>query len=610
MNRSRRILIVDDEARNRSLLEGMLHAFGYETISASSGLEALNNLDSTIDLVLLDMLMPEMDGFGVLHRIRENHDFADLPVIVVTALDSRNDRIRAIEHGANDFISKPIDRIELTIRIAAQMRIRDAQDALRLSERKYRTLVETARDVIWTLNMNLEYTFVSPSIIPELGYSPEELIGTCALDLMTPQSREEAVKGLHYELMSEASGPRNNFTSRTREIEILHKDGSINCREVTMTILRDGLARPMGILGISRDITDRKRMEDELREGRDDLELKVKERTAALKTMNEELLREIAERKRIEQEISEREEMLRGILTASPVGIGLTINRRMRWVNQAWSNIFGFDGEHDWLDQPTRILYPSEEVYKEARNRVYERLQKSATGEAETVMKRKDGSLFYASLRVCKANQSDPTRGTISAISDISSQKRAEEARRKSERTLRSLVDGNPESLLMIDTEGSVLDANEEAARRFATTVKELIGSSIYHHLPPDVAEERKEHVQEVIRTGNPVRFEETCFGRTIDNYFQPILDEQGTVVSLAVLGIDITNQRKAAEVQRRLATAIEQSPNVVMIKDAVGCIQYVNPAFERISGHSRDEVIGKAPHFLETEEGDQNEYK
>ena len=93
------------------------------------------------------------------------------------------------------------------------MRIREAQDALRQSERKYRTLVETARDVIWTLNMNLEYTFMSPSITPELGYSPEELIGTCALDLMTPQSREEAVRGLHDELMLEASVPGDNFTS-------------------------------------------------------------------------------------------------------------------------------------------------------------------------------------------------------------------------------------------------------------------------------------------------------------------------------------------------------------------------------------------------------------
>ena len=196
------------------------------------------------------------------------------------------------------------------------------------------------------------------------------------------------------------------------------------------------------------------------------------------------------------------------------------------------------------------------------------------------------------------------------SITDITDRKKSEEALRQSEQTLRALVNGNPGSLFMIDTEGIILAANEEVARRFGTTVSELIGSSMYGLLPPDVAEERKEHVQEAIRTGNSVRFESARFGRTIDNHIQPIVDQQGSVVSLAILGIDITNLRKAEEVQRRLAIAIEQSAEAVIITDAEAVIQYVNPATEQITGFKRSEMIGNNPRIFKSGEHDRAFYE
>ena len=222
---------------------------------------------------------------------------------------------------------------------------------------------------------------------------------------------------------------------------------------------------------------------------------------------------------------------------------------------------------------------------------------------------RKDGTAGVAEMRLEETDW-EGRPAYLAMLRDITDRRRAEEALRRTERTLRSLMDGNPESFIMIDTGGIVLDANKEVARRLGTTVSELIGSPLYDFLPSDVVEERKEHVQEAICTGKPVRFQDICLGRTIDNYVQPIFDEHGTVVNLALLGMDITDMRKAEEVRRRLATAIEQSPNVVMIKDALGCIQYVNPAFEQISGYSREEVIGKVPRFLETEAEDPRVYE
>src|SRR5208337_1037050 len=131
MVRRKRILIVDDEEPNRDLLHAILESFGYESETAVNGTDAIAKLDSEIDLVLLDVLMPEMDGFAVVRQIRASPDRSDLPVIMVTVLDSKSDRIRAVEAGANDFVSKPIDMLELKVRIASLLQMKEAQDAIK-----------------------------------------------------------------------------------------------------------------------------------------------------------------------------------------------------------------------------------------------------------------------------------------------------------------------------------------------------------------------------------------------------------------------------------------------------------------------------------------------
>ena len=131
MSRQHRILVVDDVAQNRLLLGGMVKSIGYEVDTASHGLEVLAKLADGIDLVLLDVMMPGLDGFEVVRRIRSNATFHDLPVIMVTALDSREDRVRSVEAGASDFIAKPVDRSELRVRIDLQLQLKDARDEIR-----------------------------------------------------------------------------------------------------------------------------------------------------------------------------------------------------------------------------------------------------------------------------------------------------------------------------------------------------------------------------------------------------------------------------------------------------------------------------------------------
>jgi PleD family two-component response regulator len=113
-----RILIVDDERFNRQLLEVMLAPEGYLLATASSGEEALKMVaEQPPDLILLDVMMPGMDGYQVAARIKGNVASRDIPVILLTALDDRSSRIHGLRVGAEDFLTKPVNHIELTIRV-------------------------------------------------------------------------------------------------------------------------------------------------------------------------------------------------------------------------------------------------------------------------------------------------------------------------------------------------------------------------------------------------------------------------------------------------------------------------------------------------------------
>ena len=146
-NARKRILIVDDEDRNCQLLAAMVESFGHEWAVARNGLEALAMLRLDVDLVLLDVMMPGMDGFHVAQRIRQDPHGVYVPIIMVTALTSKEDRLRAVEAGANDFIAKPFDRTELRVRTTSLLAMKEAQDALRRHKRELEVLVEqrTAR---------------------------------------------------------------------------------------------------------------------------------------------------------------------------------------------------------------------------------------------------------------------------------------------------------------------------------------------------------------------------------------------------------------------------------------------------------------------------------
>ncbi|MFC1821108.1 response regulator [Thermodesulfobacteriota bacterium] len=132
-----KILIVDDEDMNIKLITAMLSGDNYELTSALSGEEALSKVaEGTPDLILLDVMMPGMSGLEVCQKLKQDEERKIIPVIIVTALRDKENRVQSMEKGADDFLSKPVDKVELRVRVKSLLRIKTYHDSLRESNRE------------------------------------------------------------------------------------------------------------------------------------------------------------------------------------------------------------------------------------------------------------------------------------------------------------------------------------------------------------------------------------------------------------------------------------------------------------------------------------------
>jgi len=161
-----KILVVDDEERDLRLMEAMLTPLGYEVILARDGNEVLEKVREILpDVILLDIRMPGMGGYEVAKRLKDNEETKTIPIVMVTVLGKLEDRVKALELGADDFLSKPVERTELRARVQSLLKVkayydhmRDYQKELKAEvERRTEQLKQTSVDTIYRLSRAAEY---------------------------------------------------------------------------------------------------------------------------------------------------------------------------------------------------------------------------------------------------------------------------------------------------------------------------------------------------------------------------------------------------------------------------------------------------------------------
>ena len=187
MNKSARILVVDDTPMNVKLLADVLRYEGYQVVTAAGGKEGLAKVDSEKpDLVLLDVMMPDLDGYAVCRAIRANPETAILPVVMVTALNPADERVKGLEAGADDFLSKPVNEPELLARVRSLLRIKEFHDQVQAQARELaewnRTLEQRVAEGVHQIEqVGRLKRFLSPQIADlivsgNLGNTTEDLL--------------------------------------------------------------------------------------------------------------------------------------------------------------------------------------------------------------------------------------------------------------------------------------------------------------------------------------------------------------------------------------------------------------------------------------------------
>ena len=570
-------------------------------------------------------------------------------------------------------------------RESLKMRIRNEDLISYLAERetRYRTLFDSSADAIFIMKGE-HFIECNPATLKIFGCSRKQIIGRTPFDFSPAQqtdgrdSREKAL-----ELIDSALRGDNRFF----EWEHSRLDGRVFDAEVGLS--RFEVAGEEFLLATVRDISRRKN---------------------ALAALHE----------------SER--LLASILSASPVGIMQTRDRKIKWANRAWEEMFGYGDPGEYVDRPTNIILASEKYYEDVRKTLYERSGGGAPSEMDAELKKRGGGVFQGRIRMNLLDQEAPTRGTICTVTDITERKLIENSLRESEEKYRLLVEKALEGIIVAQ-DGLLKFANRAGAEIVGYEIEELISKPFTDFLHPDdrsmVVERHKRRLAgeqiesrytfRVVPKDGAVRWveidsgvvswegrpaalffmtditnrkqmeeklleSEAWYRSLVEDSFDGIFVQHGLKIIFAnsrlyeMLGYspgelegvehwrvyhpdyhelthgralarmrgeavtpqykvllqrkdgsifsaeifaravqvrgepgvqvwvrDISQRKKSEEVQRRLATAVEQAAEAIVITDAEGKINYVNPAFERITQYSQSEAVGKNPRILKS---------
>jgi len=438
-----------------------------------------------------------------------------------------------------------------------------ATEEVRKSEARFRALFEQANDAIFMHTLDGEILSVNEQACQMLGYDYDQVV-KMRIPALHPEQELAACKQAIQDAVEKGSA---RFESK-----FMKADGTLVDVEISARVID----REHGIVqGIARDVTARKQSEEALRRSEARLRTVVRSSKDAMIAIGRD-----------------------GLVTI---------------FNPAAQEMFGRTAD-EMMRQPLDRLMPEDYREKHGEHVASFFAHGEPRGAIDKTVEltglRSSGEEFPVELTLSVGlHGSEPL--VLAVIRDITTRKQAEEALRASEERMRSIVGGMPVLLDAFDANGTVVYWNEACERATGYQASEMVNNTDALRLLYPDEDYRNEVLASIRKEGGDFRHLE--FELTRKDGARRVISWTNISDSLPIpgwatwaIGIDVTEPRRAEQERARLATVVEQAAEGIIIADRQGTIKYVNPAFERASGYSAEEAIGRTPDFLESGEHDE----
>ncbi len=588
-----RVLYVDDEP---SLLNiGKLYLersgdFAVTTIpNAPDGIRLLEQ--ERFDAIISDYQMPGMDGIQFLVEVRTR--FGQIPFILFTGRGREEVVIQAINSGADFYLQKGgefgAQFAELSHKIKQAASRKRADDALRESEEKFRTLAESSRDYIMRYDRQCRHTYMNPAAIRVSGLTEDKIIGKThresGFDESMSRFWEEKITGV----LETGKPYQTQFAWDS-------VDGRVVLDwMLTPEFSEDGTVR--SVLGVARDITQLKTAEEEQLKKNEELTAAYEQISAT----EEELRQQYEEITDVQQALRESETRYREFFTVSRDSVFST-SPEGRWIdfNDAILEMFGYESREEMFEVPVPSIYADPEE-RSAFIRIIER--DGYVKEYPTQLKQKDGTVIDTLITaVLVRNPDGSLKAFIGTIRDVTVRKQAEEALRKSEERYRSLFEGVPMGLYRTTPSGQILDINSALVHLLGYPNRESLLAVSVSDIYMDPGD-RNRWLTLIEREGIGRDFEVQF--RKYDGTIiwvrdtgEAIRNDSGRVIYYNGNVEDITDRKRAEDALREneesYRTVFENTGTATVVVDESNIISLANTEFGKLSGFSKDDIEGK----------------
>jgi PAS domain S-box-containing protein len=472
-----------------------------------------------------------------------------------------------------------------------------AEEALRQSEGRYRALAESTHDIIYILDPQGTLLYANRAASQCIGIPAGDLVGKRQADLFPPDLARAHIEQTKQVL---ATG------------EVLEYDGLFHFGpeavwlRIHLLPIRDEAGQIASVMGVCHNITDRKRAEEALQKAHDDLEVKIKERTAELTRANELLQREVEERRRAEEALERSERQFRNYFEQGLIGMAVTSPMDKRWlmVNDRLCEIFGYPREELIQRSWVEMTHPDD---LDENLRLFDRL---LAGEIEhfTFDKRywkKDGTIVHTTIHTRVLRRDDGTIDhVVVLVEDITARKQAEEALRQSHAELRAIYDGMEDGLLVADIETRrFVGANAAICRMLGYSEPELLLLGVHDiHPAADISFVIAQF--DALAEGRLAFSEEIPVSRKDGTIFYAVISTSRVTHSgrRCVVGFfrDVTERKQAQDAlctsEAKYRQLIETTDTGYLILDRDGRVMDANAEYIRISGHRHlSEILGRS---------------